>query len=207
MIHHAHQFFQELDDLTVQPDAFPLYRALRDCHLVLSQGAHNQYGEMAVAARAEFLVMQSILAEPQMREFLGGRPMTPYPEPWMDRVDTMKSIQGWTDTSIMHFHDLATLGEQLVLTIRLGNWVEADAQDARGGRRLPSADPAVRGGLPLGHRRGPVAPRQRRAPGGAHPAPAHRRTPWRLSPGRPRRLTMAGPSDPGGRASPDGGVR
>jgi len=79
---------------------------------------------MAVAARAEFLVMQSILAEPQMREFLGGRPMTPYPEAWMDRVDSMKSIQGWTDTSIMHFNDLATIGEQLVLTIRLGSWAD-----------------------------------------------------------------------------------
>lgn len=120
----AHQYFKELDDLTVQADAFPLYRALRDCHIVLSQGTQNQYGEMAVAARAEFLVMQSILAEPQMREFLGGRPMTPYPEPWMDRVDAMKSIQGWTDTSIMNFNDLATIGEQLVLTIRLGNWAD-----------------------------------------------------------------------------------
>ena len=48
-----------LDDLTVQPDAFPLYLALRDCHIVLSQGTQNQYGEMAVAARAEFLVMQA----------------------------------------------------------------------------------------------------------------------------------------------------
>lgn len=119
----AHQYFKELDDLTVQADAFPLYRALRDCHIVLSQGSQNQYGEMAVAARAEFLVMQDILAEPQMREFLGGRPMTPYPEDWMDRVDSMKAIQGWTDTSIMHFYDLAAIGEQLVLTIRLGNWV------------------------------------------------------------------------------------
>lgn len=120
----AHRFFKDLDDLTVQPDAFPLYRALRDCHIVLSQGTQNQYGEMAVAARAEFLVMQSILAEPQMKEFLGGRPMTPYPEEWMDRVDTMKTIQGWTDTSIMHFNDLAEIGEQLVLTIRLGNWAD-----------------------------------------------------------------------------------
>lgn len=120
----AHRYFKELDDLTVQADAFPLYRALRDCHIVLSQGTQNQYGEMAVAARAEFIVMQSILAEPQMREFLGGRPMTPYPEAWMDRVDSMKSIQGWTDTSIMHFNDLAEIGEQLVLTIRLGNWAD-----------------------------------------------------------------------------------
>lgn len=122
----AHRYFKELDDLTVQADAFPLYRALRDCHIVLSQGTQNQYGEMAVAARAEFLLMQTILAEPQMREFLGGRPMTPYDEPWMDRVDSMKTIQGWTDTSIMHFHDLATIGEQLVLTIRLGKWADGD---------------------------------------------------------------------------------
>lgn len=120
----ANQYFKEYDDLTVQADAFPLYRALRDCHIVLSQGTQNQYGEMAVAARAEFLVMQSILAEPQMREFLGGRPMTPYPEEWMDRVDAMKSIQGWSETSIMNFNDLATIGEQLVLTIRLGNWAD-----------------------------------------------------------------------------------
>lgn len=126
VIHLAHQYFKELDDLTVQADAFPLYRALRECHIVLSQGTQNQYGEMAVEARVEFLVMQSILAEPQMREFLGGRPMTPYPEEWMDRVDTMKSIQGWGDTSIMHFNDLATIGEQLVLTIRLGNWADPD---------------------------------------------------------------------------------
>ena len=122
VIHEAHVFFKEADDLTVAADAFPLSRALRDCHLVLSQGSQNQYGEMAVAARAEFLAMQSILAEPPMREFLGGRPMTPYPEPWMDRVDAMKSIQGWDDASVMHYHDLATIGEQLVLTIRLGNW-------------------------------------------------------------------------------------
>ncbi|WP_243074352.1 hypothetical protein [Microbacterium sp. SS28] len=120
----AHRYFKEVDDLTRQADAFPLYLALRECHIVLSQGTQNQYGEMTVAARAEFLVMQSILAEPQMREFLGGRPMSPYSEAWMDRVDTMKSIQGWTDTSIIHFNDLAQIGERLVLTIRLGNWAD-----------------------------------------------------------------------------------
>ena len=139
----AHRYFKELDDLTVQADAFPLYRALRDCHIVLSQGTQNQYGEMAVAARAEFILMQSILAEPQMREFLGGRPMTPYPEPWMDRVDSMKTIQGWTDTSIMHFNDLATIGEQLVLTIRLGNW----ADPAVGGAEAATWAQAFRYGI------------------------------------------------------------
>lgn len=139
----AHRYFKEVDDLTLQADAFPLYLALRDCHIVLSQGTQNQYGEMAVAARAEFLVMQSILAEPQMREFLGGRPMAPYSEAWMDRVDTMKSIQGWTDTSIIHFNDLAQIGEQLVLTIRLGNW----ADPAVGGAEAATWAQAFRQGI------------------------------------------------------------
>lgn len=124
VIFEAHEFFRSQDDLTVSADAFPLYRALRECHLVLSQGSHNQYGQLALAARAEFLVMQLILGRPEMREFLGGRPMTPYPEEWMGRVDTMKSIQGWTETSVMHFHDLATIGERLVLTARLGSWAD-----------------------------------------------------------------------------------
>jgi hypothetical protein len=124
ILHLATIFYRSLDDLTVQPDGFPLYQALRDGHLVMSQGSQNQYGEMAVAARAEMTVMQHVLAQRAMREFLGGRPMTPYPEPWMDRVDSMKAIQGWSDTSILHFWDLAVAGERLALTIRLGNWAD-----------------------------------------------------------------------------------
>lgn len=133
ILHQALAYYKEKDDLTVNADPFPLFQSLRDCHVVLSQGSHNQYGELAVAARVEFLLMQYILAQPQMREFLGGRPMTPYPESWMDRVDTMKSIQGWTDTSVMHFHDLATVGERLVLTIRLGNWADQNVGGVEAG--------------------------------------------------------------------------
>ena len=43
-------------------------------------------------------MQQWLLARPEMREFLGGRVMVPYPEAWMDRVDAMKTLQGWTDT-------------------------------------------------------------------------------------------------------------
>ena len=52
-----------------------------------------------------------------MREFIGGRVMVAYPEPWMDRVDAMKTLQGWTDTNITHFRDLGVYGEQILLTI------------------------------------------------------------------------------------------
>ena len=134
VLHQALHFYKEQDDMTVAADPFPLYQALREAHLVLSYGSHNQYGQMARRARAEFLVMQYLLARPQMREFLGGRPMTPYTEPWQDRLDTMKSLQpGWPQTSVMHFHDLATMGEILVLSIRLGSWADdgVGADEAR----------------------------------------------------------------------------
>jgi hypothetical protein len=71
------------------------------------------------------LTMQWLLAQPEMREFLGGPTMVPYEEPWMDRVDTMKSLNGWSDASITHFFELAVHGEQIVLSVRHGRWNEA----------------------------------------------------------------------------------
>jgi hypothetical protein len=66
-----------------------------------------------------------------MRDFLGGRIMVPYEEAWMDRVDTMKTLQGWTDTSVTHFRDMGVFGEQIILSIRYGNWsVENNPQTA-----------------------------------------------------------------------------
>ena len=61
---------------------------------------------------------------PEMREFLRGRYMVPYQELWMGAVDSMKKLQGWTDTSIMHFHELAVTGERILLSIRYGNWAD-----------------------------------------------------------------------------------
>ena len=63
-----------------------------------------------------------LLARPEMREFLPSRVMVDYPEPWMDRVETMKTLQGWTDTSVMHFRDLGVFGEQVLLSVRFGAW-------------------------------------------------------------------------------------
>lgn len=118
----CYQFFKEDDDTTVIADGFPLLNALRETHLILAEGAHNQFGDLPSTARAEMLIMQWLLARPEMREFLGGRVMVPYEETWMDRVDSMKQIQGWTDVSITHFRDMGVFGEQLVLSMRYGNW-------------------------------------------------------------------------------------
>lgn len=122
LLHLSHRFFKEDDDTTVIADGFPLLNALRETHLILSEGAHNQFGDLPSTARAEMLIMQWLLARPEMRDFLGGRVMVPYEEDWMDRVDTMKQIQGWSDTSITHARDMGVFGEQLLLGIRYGNW-------------------------------------------------------------------------------------
>ena len=118
----ATSFYKQDDDTTVKADAFPVLNALKEVHLILSQGAHNQFGDLPSTARIEMLMQQWLLARPEFREFLPTRVMVAYPEPWMDRVDAMKRIQNWTDTSVVHFRSLAVFGEQLLLSIRYGAW-------------------------------------------------------------------------------------
>jgi len=115
-------FYKQDDDTTVKADAFPVLNALKEVHLILSQGAHNQFGDLPSTARIEMLMQQWLLARPEFREFLPTRIMVAYPEPWMDRVDAMKKLQGWTDTSVLHFRNLGMFGEQLLLSIRWGHW-------------------------------------------------------------------------------------
>jgi hypothetical protein len=115
-------FFKEDDDTTVVADGFPVLNALKEVHYILAAGAANQFGELPSTARQEMLMQQWLLARPEMREFLGGKIMVPYPEEWMDRVDNVKSMQGWTDVSVIYFRDLAVYGEQIVLAIRYGAW-------------------------------------------------------------------------------------
>ena len=115
-------FYKQDDDTTVKADAFGVLNALKEVHLILSQGAHSQFGDLPPTARIEMLMQQWLLSRPEFREFLPTRVMVAYPEPWMDRVDAMKTLQGWTDTSVMHFHNLAVFGEQILLSIRYGAW-------------------------------------------------------------------------------------
>jgi len=115
-------FYKRDDDTTMVADGFPVLNALKEAHLILSQGAHNQFGDLPSTARIEMMMTQWMLARPEFREFIPTRIMVAYPEPWMDRVDAMKKLQNWTDTSVMHFRNLAIFGEQILLGIRYGNW-------------------------------------------------------------------------------------
>jgi hypothetical protein len=129
LLHKASVFYQEDSDTTVIADGFPLLNALREVHVLLAEGAHNQYGDLPWTARVEMLMEQWMLARPEMRDFLRGRAMVPYQEPWMGQVDTMKKLQGWSDTSVTHFRNLAVDGEQLLLSVRFDDWIDINDQD------------------------------------------------------------------------------
>jgi hypothetical protein len=116
------EFYSQDDDTTFIADGFGVLNALREVHILLTQGAHNQYGDLPWTARHEMLMNQWILGLPEMREFLPTRVMVVEPEAWMSRVESMNKLQGWSDTAVLHFRDLAVFGEQLLLGIRFGAW-------------------------------------------------------------------------------------
>jgi hypothetical protein len=91
-------------------------------HLELSAGAHNQFGDLPWTSRQEMLMRKWILSRPQLREFLPSRTMMALPGPWMQRVESMKVLQGWSRANVTQFHDLAECGERLLLSIRFGAW-------------------------------------------------------------------------------------
>ena len=124
----AHDFYEQSADTTRIPDGFPLLNALRHLHLILAEGAHNQYGDLPWTSRVEMLIEQWLLARPEMREFLRGRAMVPYQEPWMGQVDSMKKLQGWSDVTVTHFHELAACGEAVLLSVRHGPWAVNNSQ-------------------------------------------------------------------------------
>jgi hypothetical protein len=122
LLHRASTFFKQDDDTTIDAGSLPVLNALREVHLLLAEGAHNQFGDLPWTARQEMLMQQWILARPEFDEFLPGRVMVPHPEPWMERVDAMRRLMGWGDTPVRYFGDLGRLGEQILLSIRFGNW-------------------------------------------------------------------------------------
>jgi hypothetical protein len=124
LLHTASVYYRDLSNRFVVPDSFPLLNAIKEVHLILAEGAHNQFGDLPWTARVEMMIQKWMLSRPEIEKFLGGRAMVPYPERWMGVVDQMKTLQGWTDVSTRHFLDLAELGERLLLSIRWENWSE-----------------------------------------------------------------------------------
>jgi hypothetical protein len=125
-------YFRQTDNLTIQADAFPVLNALQELHLILAEGANNQYGNLPTESRIEMIVEQYILSRPEIREFLNSRVMVPYKEEWMGRVDALKKLQRWDPTGITNYYELATFGEMLLLSIRLISWSDINSSETAG---------------------------------------------------------------------------
>jgi hypothetical protein len=123
-------FFKEDDDTNRKADAFPVLNAIKEVHFLLSEGAHNQFGDLPTTARIEMLMEQWLLARTEMREFLPSRDSIAYPEDWMGTVDSMKTIQGWSNTSSLYFHDLGVFGEQILLSLRYNQWSQINDRNS-----------------------------------------------------------------------------
>lgn len=124
LLHLCAAFFKQEDNTTVLADGFPILNALKQVHLILSEGGGGQFGDMPTVARQEMLMQQWLMARPHMNQFLSSRPMVAYPEPWMDSVDAMRRLQGWDNGSVLDYSNLAAFGEQLLLSIRYGDWFD-----------------------------------------------------------------------------------
>jgi len=132
LLHEVARFYEMDANKTVVADGFPLLNGLREVHMLLAEGAHNQFRDLTWTARVEMLVQQWLLARPEMTGFLGRRASVPQAEEWMGTVDGLKRLLGWTDVSVSQFHDLAVNGEQILLSVRYGDWsVQNDQDEAR----------------------------------------------------------------------------
>jgi hypothetical protein len=129
LLRRAAAFYKEDADTTVIADGFPILNALQEVHMLLAEGAHNQFRDLPWTARVEMLIQKWLLSRSEMQDFLRGRAMVPYKEPWMGPVDTLRHLLGWGDTPVTHFRDLGVYGEQILLSIRYGDWVNVNDQN------------------------------------------------------------------------------
>ena len=128
LLREAAIFYDRAANLTIRADGFPLLNTLREVHLLLAEGAHNQFRDLPWTARAEMLMQQWLLSRREVLEFLGGRAAVPHTEDWMGPVDSLKRLMGWNDTPVTHFHDLAVTGERILLSIRYHTWNDANTE-------------------------------------------------------------------------------
>jgi hypothetical protein len=125
------RFYREFDNTMVNEDPRPVLNALRELHLTLSYGAHNQFGTVPVQARIEMRIIQELFNQREFEQFLGQPLLVSYPagHTWMARVDTLRRALGWGDASITEFWHLAQCSERLVLSARYGPFA-ADQTDS-----------------------------------------------------------------------------
>ncbi|MBC7772443.1 MAG: hypothetical protein H7210_08110 [Pyrinomonadaceae bacterium] len=122
LLRECSRYYKAITNTFIVPDTYPALNCLRELQIILTEGMHNQYGDLPSTSRAEILMQQWLMGRPEMLQFVGQRVMVPHPENWMGYVDTIRQVHGWGDTNVRHFRDLAVFGERILLAVRFGNW-------------------------------------------------------------------------------------
>jgi hypothetical protein len=132
LLREADRFYRAQANTMLRPDGFRALNALKELHLILAEGMHNQYGDLPSTARVEMLMQQFLIGRREMREFMGGRSSVPYPtgQTWMAHLESIRQSFGWADASVRHYYELATFGEQILLSVHFWNWSDATDQSA-----------------------------------------------------------------------------
>jgi hypothetical protein len=65
-------------------------------------------------------LIQELLNSQEIGRFLGGPSMGRYPQPWLERLDTLRRLMRWGSASMVEFWNLARSGEQILMTARFG---------------------------------------------------------------------------------------
>ncbi len=128
------QYYRDASNTMVIPEVRPLLDALREVRRYLVDGMHNQYGQLPWQAKVEMLMMKYLLSQAEVGQFLPTPPLTTNPD-WIGRIDAMRRLQGWGDTSARHFESLSRDGELLLLSIRFGPWATGVPNDSEANAR------------------------------------------------------------------------
>jgi hypothetical protein len=116
-------FFKEDYETTVIADAYNVLISLKQTNRILAASLWgNQAVELTLAARAETMLTQFILAQPETLRAFNVPLMAAYDEAWEPAVDAMTALQGWGTKPVSYYRDLAVYGEKILLGIMLPAW-------------------------------------------------------------------------------------
>lgn len=130
LLERADEFYRRDDELDVVADGLPILHSLIDLRLLLDAGDSSTRGER-LAVRRDLLLGLYVLAQVKLRDLVKVPVNAAAPEDWMPTLDAFAARSEWTQASAFHYAELARLGEQLLRSIRILDWVrDGNAREA-----------------------------------------------------------------------------
>jgi hypothetical protein len=124
-----HLYYQEESNRDIKPNAYPIKYITEDLQRILQSGAHNQFSDLTIATRTDFMTIQWILSRPEMKHFINSREEIGYKEEWMGTMEALRNMQGWGNDDLNSYYECAVRGERLLLAIRYSNSITTHSME------------------------------------------------------------------------------